>query len=47
MRARVGRMRVSAAEMYSLCMFDGQDHDTAMRMIHEHLGLKYAPRRAR
>mmetsp|Transcript_28552 Transcript_28552/g.68062 ORF Transcript_28552/g.68062 Transcript_28552/m.68062 type:complete len:913 (+) Transcript_28552:274-3012(+) len=42
MRARLGRKRTRAAEMYSVCMIDGQDHDTAMDTIRNELGDSYA-----
>ena len=42
MRARIGRKRTRAAEMYSICMIDGQDHDGAMQTIREQLDDSYA-----
>ncbi|EJK59980.1 hypothetical protein THAOC_19745, partial [Thalassiosira oceanica] len=42
MRARIGRKRTRAAEMYAICMHDGQSHDGAMDTIREELGDSYA-----
>ncbi|EJK69386.1 hypothetical protein THAOC_09365 [Thalassiosira oceanica] len=42
MRARLGRKRTRAAEMYAICMHDGQSHDGAMDTIRSELGDSYA-----